>query len=596
MDKAADDPPGPDVPKAKIWGDRNTCTRLVRRVLERDGLVELLPDGSYMTRSNDLIAPFVETLGDATPDEVNRIHQTASDLFDRRAGPLAKWKHREIAYLPAYKRRGVVPILCVKHPLAWIASLHRKPYDSLNPRPETAGFSDFVRAPWLSVRRENGPPVYRNPVEIWNRKARAYLRFLEAARADGVPVVLLQAEGIVSDMDAALRRLEGALGLEPFALTAEEQSTKDASRSRADYARYYATEQWRSAYSSSDLHFVTAEVDWEAARALGYEPPASVPAAPPAQPRPEASGGDRTPSGMSLITVAYDEDLPLLKAQAQSIERNLAPDVIGQILVVWNGPGDPEGADRIRGFYGGLGDRVDVLRWDRDLGIEGAEMPPWRRQQACKLLGATHARGEDLLFLDTKNLFVRSASRADFFAPDGRPRIWLSKKNATQRGWAKHSRAYLGLPNVPAGMADDDEEEWLLPPSVTPYPAARSLVADLVGVIRSKSGGVDALFADDAFKGTEFMLIYAYIMATRGRLEGSIDASAPRPNTLFRRWPEALEPMIRICDAALKGAGPTFGVHAARRGRLPEEVKPTIARIWRQAGLDVAALEAFYQF
>jgi len=105
-----------------------------------------------------------------------------------------------------------------------------------------------------------------------------------------------------------------------------------------------------------------------------------------------------------IITVAFREELPVLKLQAKSIELYCQDLDIGNIIVVVNDDNlDPSELDR--SWWGQLSDRVVFVHrraWNIDYAENG-----WLTQQLLKILATGMGKGEWSIVLDAKTIFVR---------------------------------------------------------------------------------------------------------------------------------------------------------------------------------------------
>ena len=241
--------------KIKLYGERNTGTRYLERLLRLNLDAELLR-GSVPIRLQRLF----------------RYNEDLRDLFfwltyRRNLG----WKH---AMAPdpgtAARARGgcesLVFVTLTKNPYSWLLSLYRRPYHFGG---ELSSFAEFLVSPWSTVRRERAGDGFRSPVDMWNQKNRAYLRLYELGRVDN-----LRYEDLLADPEGTISRLCSRFSIErksPRFLNVTE-STKDRHRKDHDYyRRYYLEEQWRSELDREHLGIINRSLDVELLRAFGYE-------------------------------------------------------------------------------------------------------------------------------------------------------------------------------------------------------------------------------------------------------------------------------------------------------------------------------------
>jgi hypothetical protein len=128
-----------------------------------------------------------------------------------------------------------------------------------------------VVSPWYTVRRELAPPVYADPIAMWNDKGAAFL-----ALAERVPeTMLLRYEDVVVDPEAHLARIAARFGLahRPGGFRNDDESTKTRDdRKFDDYRRYYGEERWRADLPAAVAAQIAVRVDERVLQRLGYRP------------------------------------------------------------------------------------------------------------------------------------------------------------------------------------------------------------------------------------------------------------------------------------------------------------------------------------
>ncbi len=238
---------------------------------------------------------------------------------------------------------------------------------------------------------------------------------------------------------------------------------------------------------------------------------------------------------LSFATIVYSKDLPLLLLQALSLARFADPTAIASIHVVMNDVNEAALRSRIAPIldaYGPLRSKVEVLAGDdvllgpghaarrtiRDkvlienrFRIPFARKGGWRgnngyrTQQALKLGVARVAKAENLVILDTKNVFLRPLSTTDFFTDAGQARVRFTDVNRdNHRAWLSQSVDALGgqYPET------DDLQTTVF---TTPFAVRRSLVLAVLDEINARYGSVQSLFSSRR-RPSEFMLLNAYCM------------------------------------------------------------------------------------
>lgn len=256
------------VQRLKIYGERNSGTRLLARLIEQNIGFVLCPSdgrqfGAAMTavdeESRRLAAPYAEFLRDALID----------DLF-LTVDAECQHKHTAPVYSGRFRQEAIGIICIVKNPYSWLASLYRRPYHLLLPKPAT--FGEFIRSPWPTIRRENLPAVLASPIELWNRKCAAYFHLIECAVADALPCLFIKFEDLVFDQISTLRCIRDVFdfpGDKEVPIIAAIKAI-DAHLDTYYYQDYYRCEVWRTVFTREDFEYCNTIIDWEIAERFGY--------------------------------------------------------------------------------------------------------------------------------------------------------------------------------------------------------------------------------------------------------------------------------------------------------------------------------------
>jgi hypothetical protein len=238
--------------KVKIYGERNTGTRYLAKLLVRNLDVELL-DGA---------APWVLRKLFGSNEAARDLYFRAS--YRRNLG----WKHAMAPSPEQLWRLAVEDVLFItltKNPYAWLLSLHRRPYHGHT----AASFADFVQARWPAVGRENSPGGYANPVVLWNEKNRSYLNLGRAACAHN-----LRYEDLVCDPETVIAGLAQAFDLprkRAHFQNVDESTKPEPDKRFGDYRSYYLEERWRSKLDPTVLPLINAHLDEALMAHFGYQ-------------------------------------------------------------------------------------------------------------------------------------------------------------------------------------------------------------------------------------------------------------------------------------------------------------------------------------
>jgi Family of unknown function (DUF6492) len=289
---------------------------------------------------------------------------------------------------------------------------------------------------------------------------------------------------------------------------------------------------------------------------------------------------------LTLVSVVFEAELPLLQLQARSVAANVPPELVDEIIVIDNCARGmpPDAVARLRENYGPLRDRMRVLR-PKDIGpVPGAV--GWRSQQVLKLCVAKLISSERYLVLDAKNHFVRTL-RSDFVeAPDGRARVNVyGYQTHRLRPDLEHVLSYLGL--------DSSGQVECFTATVTPFVLDTGIVRAMIADIEQKAGrnfGQEFIARDL----TEFFLYSGWIIAGGRSLHDVFDLHQVACPVV---WPKAatLAGVETAITAATERQTPVFTVHRRALARLDPAAGGTLARFWVDRGL-FGSLEQADQF
>jgi hypothetical protein len=244
-------------PKLKIYGERNTGTnylsKLVALNVDVDELPGVVPGPVFALQR---LLPGRDLVRDA--------------YFALTYGRNLGWKHALVEPERIARRlSGAAQRACVvtitKNPYSWLLSMYRRPYNRVDgPQPP---FEAFVRTPWKTVGRERAPRVLPTPVDLWNLKNAAYLR-LEGS----VPTLNVTYEDILEDPAGIIQLIATTFSLgrtsEHFRDYAE--STKDSDKDSNYYRDYYLNERWKSKLSAEAIALVNERLDGGLMDHFGY--------------------------------------------------------------------------------------------------------------------------------------------------------------------------------------------------------------------------------------------------------------------------------------------------------------------------------------
>lgn len=240
--------------KIKIFGERNCGTNYLALLIKANIKCHII-EGSVPVKRGLMNSP---VLFDA--------------LFDVFYCRYLGWKHA----FPDHKRisarkdfSAILFLTITKNPYSWLLSLFRRPYHIKGDNPET--FTDFLRQEWNVLRRENSPvQAFETPVEIWNRKNRAYMDMRSAFPKN---VYNMTYEELLKDPRGVLDILVDRYGFDHVEgyFSNIMLSTKDEDKGYRYYREYYLEEKWRDELSDEAIEFINTHLDKEVAEYFGYQ-------------------------------------------------------------------------------------------------------------------------------------------------------------------------------------------------------------------------------------------------------------------------------------------------------------------------------------
>ncbi|WP_170466331.1 hypothetical protein [Ruegeria arenilitoris] len=300
---------------------------------------------------------------------------------------------------------------------------------------------------------------------------------------------------------------------------------------------------------------------------------------------------------LSFATVVFSKDFPLLELQALSFARFVDPDLVGSIHVILNDSHE----DRLRAqvepilnAYGLHRSKVRVVGGDELLlqpgqyarrsfldrvlienrfRIPGARKHGWRgtngyrSQQVLKLSAARFAASENLVILDTKNLFLRSFDGSEFFAESGAARMaFIDVESEFHRKWLLESLDALGAPQIdPSGLRTTTFS--------TPFAVRRSLILALLDEINDRYGSVQSLFGSRR-RPSEFMLMNAYCLKSP---EGYAPWFEDKAQCNIGIWPSYSPEVVETQLAMLEDpAALTLGLHNRALSKLRTNLRDRV--------------------
>ena len=226
--------------KVKIFGERNTGTNYLAKLIENNFDVEILR-------------------GTVSKDSIFTFREWTKDLFfmlTRRRN--LGWKHSFVNrnLVLNYKDKPII-ITLTKNPYSFLLSLYKRPYHYKANKPNT--FLDFLRQVWILTDRDNcKEKILNSPIDLWNIKNKSYIDLLGAYSN----CLLFTYEELLENPDQVIISISEKLKLplkEKF--KNYDESTKDDNKNFNDYQDYYLNELWKKDMNNDEIIFINSKLD-----------------------------------------------------------------------------------------------------------------------------------------------------------------------------------------------------------------------------------------------------------------------------------------------------------------------------------------------
>lgn len=258
--------------KLKIYGERNSGTNFLTRLIRRNFHCEIIP-GTLAEARPGYRESFELELERKISDAGKRILARQIKLDDFFRGNLwatLGWKHcvPPVDVIRSHPdRNNTLFVTIIKNPYSWLLSLFRRPYEN-TALERTADLGKFISEPWLAGDRENTPPYLESPVELWNLKTSGYMQL-----ARTVESVNIRYEELLADPVSALKSLQGCLErrTRKFELAIESTKSADVGQKDFDYYRdYYLNERWKQDLGHDHIKMINSYLDPDIVEKSGY--------------------------------------------------------------------------------------------------------------------------------------------------------------------------------------------------------------------------------------------------------------------------------------------------------------------------------------
>lgn len=209
---------------------------------------------------------------------------------------------------------------------------------------------------------------------------------------------------------------------------------------------------------------------------------------------------------IDIVTVVFREELPVLKLQAESIEKYCRDMTLGNIVVVIND--DSMSKDDIDlSWYGSVAGLVKVIHRN-EFGVEFAN-DGWLTQQLCKLLASANVIfSKWSMILDAKTIFVQPVARDRIFDP-ARKLTW---------GYFPIFPVFDRAKEIVSKLFDIDQKNVAGPAGI-PFFFENDTVRSMIKEVEARTKQPFAKWFQETGMVTEFILYSGYVEYRDGSLD-----------------------------------------------------------------------------
>jgi hypothetical protein len=236
--------------KLKIFGERNTGTNYLAKLIENNFEVEILR-------------------GAISKGSIFTFREWTKDLFfkftrNRNLG----WKHSiiDLNLVLNHKEKPII-ITLTKNPYSFLLSLYNRPYHYKGNK--SSPFLSFLKEKWKLTDRDNCKEKSLNtPIELWNIKNKSYINLLK----DYTDCLLFTYEELLENPNKVISSISEKLNIplkEKF--KNYNDSTKNDNKDFNDYQNYYLNELWKRELNNDEIIFINSKLDLNVLSYFGYE-------------------------------------------------------------------------------------------------------------------------------------------------------------------------------------------------------------------------------------------------------------------------------------------------------------------------------------
>ena len=260
------------IKKIKIFGERNTGSRYLQKLVELNCNIDIL---------NGTLDKYRFLLKILNKMKINQ--ETVRDLYFKfNTKKDLGWKHREVDHFDLIETNPYVNeilfLVIVKNPYSFLLSLKEKPYHNLSYKWlelkdlikefKSISFNDFLKKEWLTVGREANRPSYENPIQMWNLKCASYFKLQSKYKCS-----IIRYEDLLDNPELVIRRIfkENKIPFNSVNFKNYNKSTKDPEKDSEFYKKKYGSELWKEKLTQEHINFINKYLDKELMQAFDYK-------------------------------------------------------------------------------------------------------------------------------------------------------------------------------------------------------------------------------------------------------------------------------------------------------------------------------------
>lgn len=284
---------------------------------------------------------------------------------------------------------------------------------------------------------------------------------------------------------------------------------------------------------------------------------------------------DRAANATEFVCIFFHGDRLQLPLFARGVSTFLRSSAFGTLHLVSNDTVPLSEAERrsYAALFEGYVGKVSVTSQSDYL--DRSRTPDWWTQQILKLKAAGLSTAENVVILDTKNVFCKPVDHGFFIAPDGR--AWMGFNDFRRHPMADWLKASLRIFDL------DHDLMQCFPQTVTPFAMQPAEIRALFAGLTER--GLTLQDAFDVHRVSEFMLYSAHIRSRYGTFSGHMVERPYRSG--YTIWPTGAAPEEVAAFLAGFASGPEaiFSIHREAMRHLSDRLTKIVTAFWVERGL-----------